>query len=142
MINATYHQSSIINYTSTQRIEARRSPDIPRRKRAHNAHLTLCNRPKLRRGIPITQIPPHQIKRDHIALARQEADLLETTQHFDGVGVGVRRLRQAEVDLRHCGAGYGAGVGDGHGDAVEHVPEGWVAAGGNGGGRWGGGDVA
>ena len=112
-----------------ERREARGCLDVSRRQPCQHANATVPNDPLLRGGIPIANVTAGQVKRDSLALAGLQEDLLKATQHLDRSEVLVCRLGKAKVQLGDGGASDRAGVLHAHAGGIEGVPECRVAAG-------------
>lgn len=108
-------------------IQTPRQPHIPRTRPHAHAKPPRRHNPLLPRRIPITQIPPPQIKRRRPARTRRQFQLGKTPELL---GRGSRRRgREHEVQLRDLGAVDAAAVGDGCGDGCHGLPEVGGAAG-------------
>lgn len=94
-------------------------PRIPRARPDHNTNFPLRHNPRLPADIPITQIPPPELKLGHLALPDAQLQLGEPPE------LAHRRVGrwQRHVELRNLGAGDGAAVGDGRRDGRHRVPE-------------------
>ena len=55
--------------------------------------LPVCDLPVLRRRVPVADVPPRQVERDGLGLARLELDLVEAAEDTPGV------ILSAELDV-------------------------------------------